>query len=272
MSNYRFNIESVTTLRLSGKDTLDFLHRISTANVKQLAPNQTLPCAFLNAKGQIICLSYLSRFSEHYELISFDAPKDSFFQHLEKYHFSEELQIEDLSDSFDYYFTPKPPPELFSFREDAFEQGYYMRAPSHTPIKDSVPMPPEQYEFLRVQAGIPIQGKDFTAQEILLEIGRDIAVARNKGCYPGQEVIERIFTYGSVNKRLCRLDITGTTPIPTLPYEFRVDEKICLLTSATFNPSSPEKGAALAYLPKSLWSYPNSFEIIPGFHGKLRPE
>ena len=47
---------------------------------------------------------------------------------------------------------------------------------------------------------------------LLLEVGLDDAVSFTKGCYLGQEVVERIRSRGHVNKKLCGLVLDGNTP------------------------------------------------------------
>ena len=70
----------------------------------------------------------------------------------------------------------------------------------------------EAQNILRIEAGIPRYGVDFNEDNLLLEVGIDYAVSFNKGCYLGQEVVERIRSRGHVNKKLCGLLIDGQAP------------------------------------------------------------
>ena len=63
--------------------------------------------------------------------------------------------------------------------------------------------------ILRVEAGVPRYGVDLTEDNLLLEIGLDQAVSFTKGCYLGQEVVERIRSRGHVNRKLCGLLLDG---------------------------------------------------------------
>ncbi len=67
----------------------------------------------------------------------------------------------------------------------------------------------EAQELLRVEAGIPRYGVDMSEENILLEAGLEQAVSFEKGCYLGQEVIERIRSRGHVNKKLVGLLLQG---------------------------------------------------------------
>ena len=65
-------------------------------------------------------------------------------------------------------------------------------------------------EILRVEAGIPVFGKDMDNKNILPETGLEhSSVSYNKGCYIGQEVIARIKTYGAPNFALMGLTFEG---------------------------------------------------------------
>ncbi|MFQ5850444.1 MAG: aminomethyltransferase family protein [Candidatus Binatia bacterium] len=64
-------------------------------------------------------------------------------------------------------------------------------------------------ELLRVEAGIPRYGVDIDEDNLLLETGLDHAVSFQKGCYLGQEVVERIHSRGHINKRLVGMVLEG---------------------------------------------------------------
>jgi folate-binding protein YgfZ len=105
----------------------------------------------------------------------------------------------------------------------------------------------EAYEILRIEAGIPRYGVDITEDNLILETGLDHAVSFNKGCYLGQEVVERIRSRGHVNKNLTGLVISGEKP-PVVGSKILLAEKeIGTITSSVYSPalSSP---IALGYV------------------------
>ncbi len=60
----------------------------------------------------------------------------------------------------------------------------------------------------RIEAGVPLFGLDMDDTNLLPETGLEtVAVSDSKGCYVGQEIIARLATYGSVNKKLMGLRI-----------------------------------------------------------------
>ncbi len=57
-------------------------------------------------------------------------------------------------------------------------------------------------EIARVEAGIPRFGQDITEANIPQETEQFRALSFTKGCYPGQEIVERVRSRGHVNRKL----------------------------------------------------------------------
>src|SRR5262249_50854254 len=64
---------------------------------------------------------------------------------------------------------------------------------------------------LRIEAGIPWYGIDMDEGRIVLEVGLEGAISFKKGCYLGQEVVERATARGHVNRRLTGLVVQDDT-------------------------------------------------------------
>ncbi|HSK29896.1 MAG TPA: aminomethyltransferase family protein, partial [Candidatus Limnocylindria bacterium] len=111
----------------------------------------------------------------------------------------------------------------------------------------------EAQNILRIEAGIPRYGVDFSEDNLLLEVGIDHAVSFSKGCYLGQEVVERIRSRGHVNKKLCGLLIDGAEPAHAGDL-VQVDGKNAgKITSSVISPRFG-RPVALAYLHKDFWA------------------
>jgi glycine cleavage system T protein len=105
----------------------------------------------------------------------------------------------------------------------------------------------EAQETLRIEAGIPLYGVDMDEGNLLLETGLDHAVSFLKGCYLGQEVVERIRSRGHVNRRLTGLLLEGKEP-PLPGAIIRHGEKeVGKITSAVFSPAL-DRPIALGYV------------------------
>jgi folate-binding protein YgfZ len=110
----------------------------------------------------------------------------------------------------------------------------------------------ETIDVLRVEAGIPIYGVDITEDNLLLETGLDSHVSFTKGCYLGQEIIERIRSRGHVNRRLRGLLINGTAPASPGDAIRADDKQVGTITSSV---ASPRLGRAIAlgYIHRDHW-------------------
>jgi glycine cleavage system T protein len=105
----------------------------------------------------------------------------------------------------------------------------------------------EAYEVIRIEAGIPRYGIDITEDNLILETGLNHAVSFNKGCYLGQEVVERIRSRGHVNKNLTGLVIDGEKPATMGSKVLIAEKEIGTITSSVYSPAL-SSAIALAYI------------------------
>jgi len=116
-------------------------------------------------------------------------------------------------------------------------------------------------EILRIEAGIPRYGIDMDENVTLPETGLDsIAASETKGCYPGQEVVARIKTYGGLNKKLSGLVFDKSNLPRTGDKVYKDKEEIGFVTSACHSPTLTQ-GIALAYLKKGHFEAPSEVSI-----------
>ncbi len=74
----------------------------------------------------------------------------------------------------------------------------------------AVPVGEDAMEIRRIEAGLPRPGRELTDAYLPAETGQaERAVSRNKGCYLGQEIVERMHARGVVARRLVGLVMTG---------------------------------------------------------------
>ena len=94
-------------------------------------------------------------------------------------------------------------------------------------------------ETARIEAGLPRLGPDINEHIVPPEANLEgIAFSLSKGCYPGQEVVARMDTYGSVKRRLVGLVIEGTKDdLPGAGAKlFSGTREVGWVSSATFSP------------------------------------
>lgn len=99
-------------------------------------------------------------------------------------------------------------------------------------------------ETLRLEAGLPRAGPDLNEEIVPPEANLEgKAFSLTKGCYPGQEVVARMDTYGSVRRRLVGLVLQDPVVPPKGAKIFSEQREVGWITSAALSPSL---GCALA--------------------------
>lgn len=71
----------------------------------------------------------------------------------------------------------------------------------------------EALELQRIAAGIPQYGVDIRERDLPQETEQARALNFNKGCYIGQEIVERIRSRGAVHRKLSGFAADGTVPV-----------------------------------------------------------
>jgi folate-binding protein YgfZ len=76
----------------------------------------------------------------------------------------------------------------------------------------ATPVGSASLELLRIAEGIPAYGVDMVERDLPQETSQTRALHFNKGCYLGQEIVERIRSRGNVHRHLLHLELNGPLP------------------------------------------------------------
>ncbi|HEV2577149.1 MAG TPA: folate-binding protein [Acidobacteriaceae bacterium] len=100
----------------------------------------------------------------------------------------------------------------------------------------AIEVSPEALEALRLLEGRPLYGRDITDKYLPQETNQPQALHFNKGCYLGQEIVERIRSRGQVHRLLTPLTLSGELPTE-FPAPIQADGKsVGEITSAALVP------------------------------------
>ncbi|HEY2388093.1 MAG TPA: glycine cleavage T C-terminal barrel domain-containing protein [Candidatus Binatia bacterium] len=106
------------------------------------------------------------------------------------------------------------------------------------------------FEALRIESGVPAYGVDVGPDTIALEAPYGAAISFGKGCYLGQEVVERVTARGHVNRKLVPLLVEAQDP-QSVPHQGDAivagDKEIGRVTSAAWSWRAG-RPVALAYV------------------------
>jgi tRNA-modifying protein YgfZ len=182
-------------MEIKGLDGIDLLHRISTWDAHKRAVGVSAEALFLTPSGKILSFFSITPTSPDTIEIKIDTQPDD----------SNRIQFLKILDQFTFA-------ERYTLKEIPLE-----------------PKPTNEEE--RIRAGRPAIGQEFLPDGNTnpLEVNLAHAIADQKGCYPGQEVIEKMISIGSSPKRLTLL--RGRGPIESLGTLFDGQSEIGRLTS-----------------------------------------
>jgi aminomethyltransferase len=106
----------------------------------------------------------------------------------------------------------------------------------------------EALEWLRILNGVPRFGVDMTERYLPQETGQDRALHFTKGCYIGQEIVERIRSRALLHRGLAGFEIEGPAPTAGSPV-VNAEKKVGEITSSASIPiDGTKKTFGLGYI------------------------
>ena len=107
-------------------------------------------------------------------------------------------------------------------------------------------------ELLRIASGIPRYGQDIRERDLPQETEQQRALHFAKGCYIGQEIVERIRSRGSVHRKFTGFEVQG--PLPAAGTKIQTDGRdIGEITSIASLPvANGERSVALGYMRREV--------------------
>jgi tRNA-modifying protein YgfZ len=191
---------------VEGPDAARFLQGLLSNDIAALAPGDAAPALLLDERGHIVADMRVRRDdAEAFTLVADPAAADDLVAVLERYHFSEDLEVLGPEGAETLVVTAPPPAgvpavpgtvpgtwELLPDDPDA------VLAATGLPVATA-----EALEVLRIERGAPRVGVDTGARTLVQEAGLEgRAVSFTKGCYLGQETVARAQHRGRVNRVL----------------------------------------------------------------------
>jgi len=273
---------------MKGRDRVRFLHRIVSNDVKSLAAGEGIYATLLNAQGQILADLRIYA-AEDRLLVDTDADlRAKAIELLRRYIIGDQVELEPLELYALAFEGPRAHgllektlhidlPALKEFGhfagnyagfpvrvvrasntgEEGYEvwvgakgmMGLWGAACGQAPSYDMLPCGTEALESLRIEAGIPRYGAELAEDTLPLEANLLNALSFNKGCYIGQEIVERARSRGHVNWMLAGVIVeAGQTPEPG--EKLLLEEKeVGEITSSCVSPALG-KTLGLAYVRK----------------------
>jgi folate-binding protein YgfZ len=273
---------------VTGGDRVRWLNGMATNNVRDLAPGHGVYAFLLNAQGRIQADLYAFQRGDSLLVDMERGQREKVLQLFDRYIIADDVEIADISDKLTALGLTGPEsrnvleragitvPDLAHLQfadvigqhawqqktitllrsgEEARESWQVWIAPEHTSELWSAllkagarPTGTTALNLFRISRGIPQFGEDIRERDLPQETGQTRALNFTKGCYLGQEIVERIRSRGAVHRQFTAFAVEGTLPEPGA--KIVADEKeVGEITSSAILPlPGGDRPVALGYL------------------------
>ena len=231
-----------TRLRITGTDRVRWLNGMVTNSVKALEPGTHNYTFVLNAQGRIQGDAQIFALDDALVLETDRSQLAHLQAHFERFIIMDDVELSELPGAtiglagapiaLD---TPLPGPGAFTQATIAGTEvtlvcltlhperpcyEIWVREDEALALWNSLvtsgctPCGLEAVESLRVLEAIPLYGKDIHEKLLVQETGQTRALNFSKGCYLGQEIVERVRSRATVHRSIRQFSLTGDAPAP----------------------------------------------------------
>lgn len=237
-----FDLSTRGRIKVTGEDRARLLHAMTTNHVQGLKPGEGLYAFFLNAQGRIQADVIILCFEDHLLLDTEASTRTLVLEHLDHFIIADDATLEDVTETtfclaLEGSNAAKlateagltAPAVLFAHSTHADITAAAVSATGHPAVrlygpagaKDAVIArltsagatlaTAEDAEIARIHNFVPRFGHDITDATLPQETQLMHALHFQKGCYLGQEIVERVRSRGHVNRQLMGFRLEGHT-------------------------------------------------------------
>jgi folate-binding protein YgfZ len=262
-------------IRVTGEDRARLLHAMTTNHIEQLTPGTGCYAYFLSAQGRILAdVNVLCR-EDYFLLDTEPETREKVYQHLDKFIIADDVTLEDQTRQTATIALEGPesagvlkalgaPAPESDCGSEAWENGLVVRA-TVTGGPGWLLMVPldakdelirrlevdtgddEAFRTVRIENGRPRYGEDLSERYLAQEANQPRALHFTKGCYLGQEIVERVRSRGQVHRILVPILLDTAAPPPSGTKLQHEGANVAEITSAAYSPALG-KVVGLAYV------------------------
>src|ERR1035441_3229834 len=265
-------------IRVTGEDRARLVNAMSTNQIQHLEPDHGVYAFFLTALGRILADAYIFNLGDSIFLDTEPELGAKLYAHLDKYLIADDAELHDETaqwavlgiegpESYRHATSLAIPVPEAPLGLKAYNGGFVVRVASSQPDGLRIFIPPaekaallerfansglpqaspEEANIVRLENGIPRYGQDITERYLVQETEAMHAVHPNKGCYLGQEIVERVRSRAQVHRYLRSIRI-ASSEAPAPGTKLQADGKdVAEITPAAYSPALREV-VALAYV------------------------
>jgi folate-binding protein YgfZ len=243
-----YDLSGRAKIAVTGGDRVRWMNGMATNNVRDLAVGHGVYAFLLNAQGRIQADLYVFQRGDSLLVDTERGQRDKVLQLFDHYIIADEVEIADISDKLTAIGLTGPEsrqvleragitvPDLAHLQfydvtwqqesatvlrsgEEARESWQVWIAPEHaSKLSDALlkagaqPTEADALDLFRIARGIPQFGVDIRDRDLPQETGQTRALNFTKGCYLGQEIVERIRSRGAVHRQFAAFTVEGALP------------------------------------------------------------
>ena len=271
-------------IAVTGSDRVRWLNGMISNNVRDLATGHGVYAFLLNAQGRIQADLYAFNRGESLLVDTEQSQREKILQLFDHYIIADDVEVADVSEKLTALGLTGPEsrtvlqkagipaPELAHLQfadikcreiditvlrsgEEAKESWQVWIAPEHVAkLRDALieagakPTGTAALNLFRISRGIPQFGVDIRDRDLPQETGQMRALSFTKGCYLGQEIVERIRSRGAVHRQFAAFEVEGPLPEPGTKIQATEKEVGEITSSAILPLPGGDRAVALGYL------------------------
>ncbi|HWC96560.1 MAG TPA: glycine cleavage T C-terminal barrel domain-containing protein [Candidatus Sulfopaludibacter sp.] len=223
-----------------GRDRARLLHNLTSNEIKKMTPGSGCYAFLLSPQGRIQADLNILCFEDHFLLETDPELREKVYQHIRRYIIADQVELVDVTAGTSEIALEGPGAAAVLASLNAPNPGADyahvkwgdatvavlsisgqpgFRVISSGTGEDMVrqlaaagasPATEEDFRQVRIENGKPRYGEDIRENSLPQETQQMHAVSFTKGCYLGQEIVERIRAQGHVNKKLVRFEMDAS--------------------------------------------------------------
>jgi folate-binding protein YgfZ len=283
-----FELSNRAKISLSGNDRVRWLNGMITNKVRDLAVGQGIYAFVLNPQGHILGDLYAYNRGESLLIDTDQSQTEKLLAIFRKYIIMDKVEVASLSDRLTAIGIAGPKagevlqragfelPELGPLQfvdvtwrnlpvsvarsDNAAVESYEIwLAPEEIPStllteSGAAPLGAAALELLRIACGIPRYGQDIRERDLPQETEQLRALNFTKGCYIGQEIVERIRSRGNVHRKFTGFEVQGLLPAAGTKIQSEGKDVGEVTSAASLPLLSGPRSVALGYVRRELAS------------------
>ncbi len=291
-----YDLSPRAQISLTGSDRTRWLNGMVTNNIRDLAPGHGVYAFLLNPQGHILGDLFAYNRGESLRIDTDQAQLEKILAAFDKYIIMDDVEVANLtsqqagigiagpksSEALRAAGLDLPDLKPLQFAEVTWQQSGITIIRGDNPCVEAfelwlapgnaesvrralinagaAPVGTTALDLFRIASGIPSYGIDIRERDLPQETEQDRALNFSKGCYVGQEIVERIRSRGQVRRKFTGFQVHGQLPAPGSKIQVEGKEVGEITSAASLPLPKGDLNVALGYIRREAATPGKAFE------------